>query len=168
MGIDDVTAVDTAPPESPASDFGRWVRPHVSAMLRLATRLVTTPADRDDVVQEALTAAWRKWQSYDASRGTPQAWLLGIVADQARKARRRRPTELVDVAVLTDRPADVDLERAVRALPARQRLSVELHYFLDLPVAEVAAVMECSVGTVKATLSHARSRLQRELGEDFR
>ncbi len=46
-------------------------------------------------------------------------------------------------------------------------MAVELHYFLDLPVAEVATAMGCSTGTVKATLSHARSHLHRDLGEEL-
>ncbi len=149
-------------------DFTTWVNPHLPVMTSLAARLVTIPADRDDVVQEALTPAWRKRASFDDARGTPRAWLLAIVADQARKTRRRRrPVNLVVVPAHTDHPADVDLERAVRALPRRQRLAVELHYFLDLPVAEVAVAMGCSVGTVKATLSHARDHLHHDLGEEL-
>lgn len=152
---------------TPVGDFTTWISPHLPAMTRLAARLVTRPADRDDVVQEALTSAWRKRRTYDAARGTPRAWLLAIVADKARKTwRRRRLIGPVEVGAHTDRPVDVDLERAVRALPRRQRLAVELHYFLDLPVAEVATAMGCSVGTVKATLSHARSHLHRDLGEE--
>lgn len=152
-----------------ADEFTGWVSPHVSAMAHLAARLVPA-SERDDVVQEALAAAWRKWASYDAARGSPRPWLLAIVADQSRKfRRRRRDTLAVDgTGVHTARPADLDLERAVRRLPARQRLAVELHYFLDLPVVEVAATMRCAEGTVKATLSHARARLERELGEEFR
>ncbi len=170
MGREGVSAVHTAPAgaSSPVGDFSTWVSPHLPVMMSLAARLVIIPADRDDVVQDALTAAWRKRRSYDAARGTPRSWLLAIVADQARKTwRRQRSTELVVVPVHTDRPADVDLERAVRALPRRERLAVELHYFLDLPVAEVATAMGCSIGTVKATLSHARSHLHRDLGEEL-
>jgi RNA polymerase sigma factor (sigma-70 family) len=149
-------------------DFAGWVKPHIQAMAALASRLVGR-SDCDDVVQDALTAAWRKWASYDAARGTPRAWLLAIVADQARKSRRRRREVLQvgDPGAHLDRPRDVDLERAVRRLPARQRLAVELHYFLDLPVTEVAATMGCAEGTVKATLSHARARLERELAEEL-
>ncbi len=162
--------MDQAPAEAagPLDDFATWVAPHLAAMSSLATRLVTM-ADRDDVLQDALTAAWRKRQSYDASRGTPRAWLLAIIADQARKTRRRqRPARHRQLATHTDLLADVDLERAVRALPRRERMAVELHYFLDLPVTEVAAAMNCSTGTVKATLSHARSHLHRKLGEAYR
>ncbi|TMK55831.1 MAG: RNA polymerase sigma factor, partial [Actinobacteria bacterium] len=50
-------------------------------------------------------------------------------------------------------------------LPPRQRLAVELHYFVDLDVAETAAVMKCAEGTVKSTLADARERLRSILGE---
>jgi len=59
------------------------------------------------------------------------------------------------------------MERAVCRLPSRQRLAVELHYYLDLPIADVAQVMRCADGTVKSTLSDARARLRTLLGEDY-
>ena len=147
--------------------FEEWVRPHLGAMAHLAERLA--PGDGDDVVQDALTRAWRRWGTYDAGRGTPRTWLLAIVADQSRRTRlRRRPTvELVDVPEREgSRDEDLALEAALRRLPRRQRLAVALHYFAGLPVAECAAVMRCAEGTVKSTLFDARRRLREELGDD--
>ena len=147
--------------------FADWVRPHLSAMTHLAARLA--PGDGDDVVQDALTRAWRRWGTYDAARGTPRTWLLAIVADQSRRTRlRRRPTvELVDgPAPEVRREDDLALEAALARLPRRQRLAVSLHYFVGLPVAECAAVMGCAEGTVKSTLYDARRRLREELGDD--
>ena len=54
----------------------------------------------------------------------------------------------------------IDLERAVAKLPARMRLAVDCVYFVDLTVADTAAVMGVSEGTVKSTLSDARARLR--------
>ena len=147
--------------------FEEWVRPHLAAMSYLAARLA--PGEGDDVVQDALTRAWRRWGTYDAGRGTPRTWLLAIVADQSRRTRlRRRPTvELVDVPAREgSRDDDLALEAALRRLPRRQRLAVALHYFAGLPVAECAAVMRCAEGTVKSTLFDARRRLREELGDD--
>jgi RNA polymerase sigma-70 factor (ECF subfamily) len=146
-----------------AGDFQAWVSPHLVAMTRLATRL-TTPADADDVVQESLVRAWRKRSTYDEVRGSAQSWLLAIVADRARRHRvRSKPPgqELVDLPTEgRDVSRSVDLERAIAALPQRQRLAVELHYILDLDVRECAVVMDCSQGTVKSTLFDARNRLR--------
>ena len=156
LARDDATAPDQA------DAFTEWVRPHVPAMARLAARLAPT-SDRDDVVQEALARAWRKRAQFDPGRGTPSAWLLAITADQARQARRRRPLAwLQSDAPGRVRSADerVDVEYAVSRLPPRQRLAVDCFYFVGLSVTETAAVMGCSEGTVKSTLSDARTRLK--------
>ena len=54
----------------------------------------------------------------------------------------------------------MDVEYAVASLPQRQRLAVDCFYFVGLSVAETAAVMQCSQGTVKSTLFDARQRLR--------
>jgi RNA polymerase sigma factor (sigma-70 family) len=141
-------------------EFGDWARPHVRAMSLLAARLASD-AERDDVVQEALSRAWAKRSQFDARRGTPAAWLLAITADQARRARRRRrpPVGFVPETV---RPVDegLDLEVAIGRLTERQRLAIDCFYYVGLSTAETAAVMRCSEGTVKSTLSDARKRLR--------
>lgn len=153
--MDVVSGVDRAA-------FEAWVTPHLPAMWTLATRLAG-PAEREDIYQDALLAAWSRWTTYDPARGLPLTWLLVLVADRSRKARRRlRPTaRLVDVAARPeDRDRHVDISRAVAALPRRQRLAVELYYTLDLTLAETAAVMGCATGTVSSTLSDARRALR--------
>jgi RNA polymerase sigma-70 factor (ECF subfamily) len=148
--------------------FEEWVRPHLAAMSHLAHRLA--PGEGDDVAQDALTRAWRRWDTHDAGRGTPRTWLLAIVADRARRAwvRHRPVVALVDDVAAPDgsRDDDLALEAALRRLPERQRLAVALHYFAGLPVAECATVMRCAEGTVKSTLHDARLRLRRELGDE--
>ena len=144
------------------TDFAAWVEPELAKMSRLAARLAPD-ADRDDVVQEALVRAWRKRDQYDQSRGTAATWLLAITADQARRARRRRrPYALVgEINVPSRSPDDrVDVEAAAARLARRQKLAVDCFYFVGLSVAETAAVMGCSEGTVKSTLSDARKRLR--------
>lgn len=158
MGVDDTRdgGLDTP------ADFAAWVEPELSKMSRLAARLAPD-ADRDDVVQEALVRAWRKRDQYNPSRGTAATWLLAITADQARRARRmRRPFALVGEITVPGRSLDdrVDVETAVARLSKRQKLAVDCFYFGGLSVAETAAVMRCSEGTVKSTLSDARKRLR--------
>ncbi|WP_241996258.1 RNA polymerase sigma factor [Kribbella antiqua] len=155
--------VSSAPPGDGAG-FVEWVRPHLPAMARLAARLAVG-ADRDDIVQESLARAWSKRSQYDADRGTASAWLLAITADQARKSvRRLRPVaELDDHDGPVSRPdldARMDVDHALATLSARQRLAVDCYYFADLSIADTAAVMGCSEGTVKSTLSDARARLR--------
>lgn len=148
--------------------FETWVAPHWSAMRRLAERLAGRD-QRDDVLQEALAAAWRSRSTFDSTRGTAHSWLLGITANHAKKAWRfTRRHEAFEEAPTAGTDSDgLDVQRAVRALPTRQRLAVELFYFVGLPVSEVASVMRCAEGTVKSTLSAARANLRDALGEDY-
>ncbi|MCU1690194.1 MAG: polymerase sigma-70 factor, subfamily [Jatrophihabitantaceae bacterium] len=154
-------------------DFAAWIAPHWPAMMALAQRLGER-GHADDAVQEALALAWRKRSQFDPSRGTPRAWLLALTADQCRRAYRRgtrTPIPIDDLgdrlAATSDTAVDVDLQRALTTLAPRQRLAVELFYFLGLPMAEVAQVMDCAQGTVKSTLSDARGALRTILGRDL-
>ncbi len=155
--------------------FTEWVRPHWPAMARLASR---SGSAADDILADALANAWRKRAQFDPERGTARNWLLAITADQRRKAWRQATRWLSRSTVLpedggpapagADATASVDLERALARLTSRQRLAVDLHYYLGLKLDEVAEVMRCSEGTVKSTLSDARKRLRALLGEDYR
>ena len=161
------------------TEFAAWVRPHWPVMHRLARRM-TGPDRADDVVQEALAAAWRKRAQFDQTRGTARVWLLAIVADQARKSMRRivPSIELRDDLLDTSNVGGVtgsddvsgrlDLDRQLSRLTERQRLAVTLHYYLGLPLNDIAEVMGCATGTVKSTLADARGRLRAQLGEDYR
>ncbi|WP_212754746.1 RNA polymerase sigma factor [Nakamurella aerolata] len=155
---------------SPA-DFQAWLAPHWAAMQRLAERM-GPPRDAEDVLQEAVTRAWQRRADFDPARGAPRSWLLAIVADQSAKATRRtwrlipaaEPADGNDAAAPTA-SADLDLRSAVGALPDRQRTAIALFYYLDLSLADAAAAMSCSVGTVKSTLWAARAALRDLLGE---
>lgn len=153
---------------SHGDDFNAWVRPHLPSMTRFAARLVTA-GERDDVVQDALVRAWRRRSTYDPRRGSPTGWLLAIVADQARRRRSRAALSLA----VSDHPTNlpgierrIDLERAIEMLAPRQRLAVNLHYFVGMDIATCAEAMGCAEGTVKATLHQARKRLHQLLGDE--
>ena len=153
-------AIDNPKLLDPAQ-FAEHVRPHMAALTRLAARI--GPAGmQDDVVQEALIRAWRHRSRYSAARGPFVNWLLAIVANEARRASGRVTFPLrVDRGQLAaDVDQRVDVEAAVRRLPARQRLAVDCFYFCGLSVEQTAAVMACSAGTVKSTLADARSTLR--------
>lgn len=145
-----------------ARGFSESVEPHLQTMLRLARRLGRDAAE--DIVQEALTRAWAKRAQYDGRRGSFGAWLLSITADQAYKSWRWhfRHARAVERRAGDDPSPEtfIDLERALSKLPQRQRLAVDCFYFAGLSIAETASVMKCSEGTVKSTLSDARSALR--------
>lgn len=152
-----------------ADRFAAWVAPWWSTMTGLALRMCDR-SDVDDVVQEALAQAWRRRGTFDARRGSARSWLLALTADQARRAARRRhrvatPTNSVDWLAVEQGLPDIDVREAISRLSERQRLAVELYYYIGLPVVEVAQVMGCAEGTVKSTLADARAQLRRTLEE---
>jgi RNA polymerase sigma-70 factor (ECF subfamily) len=127
----------------------------------------------EDLAQEALMKAqrdWRRISTYDR----PGAWVRRVALNASSNARRRRGREqralgrigAAEIATDDTLGADEELWRAVRGLPVQQRWAVVLHYVADRSIAEIAAVLECSEGTVKTHLSRARAGLARRLGEE--
>lgn len=174
--MEKATVQSVAPAEgdlSTPAGFTRWVEPHWQAMARLAARY---SPDAEDILQDALVVAWRKRGQFDPSRGSARNWLLAITADQRRKTWRRLTRVRFAAVELTPAQPDatpsldaaIDLRRALHRLPSREALAIDLHYYLGLGVADVAAVMRCPEGTVKSLLSRARARLRTILGKDYR
>ena len=123
--------------------------------------------DGEDILQEALLRAWAHRRQFDPNRAPLLTWLLTIVANEARRSRGRRKLSL-PIPLMASVPAiatdeRLDLESATTELPKRQRLAVDCFYYIGLSVAQTAAVMGCSEGNVKSTLSDARKRLRLEL-----
>jgi RNA polymerase sigma-70 factor, ECF subfamily len=125
----------------------------------------------EDLAQEAFLAAHRNWPRVSAY-DQPGAWVRRVVANLSVSAFRRRVVEaktLVRIG-LGERhrlpelaPADAEFWDAVRSLPRRQSQVVALHYLEDLPVAEVAAILDMAPGTVKKHLFDGRRELARRL-----
>jgi RNA polymerase sigma factor (sigma-70 family) len=92
---------------------------------------------------------------------------LGGAAGRSRRRRELAGEALPDRGYEPGESDAIDaqdeLMRALAALPPRQRTVLVLRYFLDLPEAEVAAAMKCSLGTVKSTASRGLARLEQTL-----
>jgi RNA polymerase sigma-70 factor, ECF subfamily len=126
-----------------------------------------------DVVQEAFARALRE-QGRFRGDGPLEAWLWRIVLNSARDmARRSRfadlsAHELAEIASLGGETSNAsDLREELRNLPERQRLAVFLHYYADLPYAEVAELLDVAPGTVAASLNAARKTLRHRIKEAY-
>ena len=124
----------------------------------------------EDAVQEALLRAWERSERGEQIDSLP-AWVTTVSLNLARSGLRRVLAERRARARLggTDagelEEADrLDLERALAALPRRQREAVVLRYYLGMDTREVARVLRVGEGTVKSTLFRARAALARALG----
>jgi RNA polymerase sigma-70 factor (ECF subfamily) len=149
---------------------------HRTSALRVATVVLGSAVDADDVVQTASERAWRAIAGVDLARGF-RAWYLRAVANVARNHRRgrwrRRRAELRVAARSADAIVDtvtaVEREVVVAALnrlDAHERLVIALRHFEQLTEREMADVLDCPAGTVKSRLSRAMARLRSELSTE--
>lgn len=121
-------------------------------------------AEAEDVVQETFVEVWRRASEFDATRGTPEAWVLVIARSRALNRRRARGSagRTAEAAALepgADAPLPDDLAgvaagrsrlaTALQALPAEQRKVIELAYFEGLSQREIAAHTGQPLGTIK-------------------
>jgi RNA polymerase sigma factor (sigma-70 family) len=164
-------AVEGERRQADARDFEAIVGPWIEPGYRLAVAMLRDPDEAQDAVQEAAVSAWR---SLDRLRDSNQAraWFLSIVANQCRSTMRRRWWGVVRLASREtaagsdpEEPAvnNLDLDRAMRRLSPDDRAILHLHYFLDLPVEDVARVMGISAGAAKTRIYRAAHRLRPEL-----
>jgi RNA polymerase sigma-70 factor (sigma-E family) len=157
------------------ADFDRFVAESTDGLLRTAYLIVWDLPEAEDLVQESLLKVAKRWPRVRRME-RPVAYARRILvnlalADASRRSRSRR--ELTG-ELPPDRPdaggdsSAIDrhdeLLSALAALPPRQRSVLVLRYFLDLPEAEVATALNCSLGTVKSTASRGLTRLEQTLG----
>jgi RNA polymerase sigma-70 factor (ECF subfamily) len=157
-----------------ANDLARLVERHHGPLLGFLYRL--TGGDRplaEDLAQESFLRLLRHIQQFEPSRPF-KPWLYAIAVNAARdhfkSADARRTESLADDFDAPDpsSPADTALAAeqwqqvadAVRALPLHQREVVLLRYADDLPLSQIAEVLNIPVGTVKSRLSLALGRLR--------
>lgn len=156
------------------ADFETFVSANTDSLIRTAYLIVGDVQDAEDLVQETLLKVAGRWHRVRRME-QPAAYARRILVNRAlddagRRTRRRR--ELTGEA-LPDRSDEADGPRAfdahdellsaLAALPPRQRTAIVLRYFLDLPEADVAAAMKCSLGTVKSTAARGLARLEQAL-----
>jgi RNA polymerase sigma-70 factor (ECF subfamily) len=158
--------VDTSPATEAAQRFEVLYRAHYSHIAAYASRRL--PARADDVVAETFLVAWRRFEHLPDDA---LPWLYGVarrvISDMRRSTRRQGA-----VAVrLAEQPAqgsspplaDSDLERALAALPERDRELLLLVYWEDLEPARAAIVVGCSRAAAATRLWRARRRLKAHL-----
>ena len=145
---------------------------HVPALRRYARVLTGDAWAADDLVQDTLERACRKWLLW-RSGSNLRAWLFTLMHHLYLNQRRGAPPlQTVDIDTLHEGLAAppsgtddaLDLERCLQRLPAEQRAVLLLVALEDMAYAEAARVLQIPVGTVMSRLARARARL-RELME---
>jgi RNA polymerase sigma-70 factor, ECF subfamily len=152
-----------------SGDVERCIGSEFERLVQIVAVVTGSVPAAQDAVLEAFARAWER-----EAKGTEfvhvAGWVVTVALNLARSGRRRQITERRARTRLASAPRDgpdvaalVDLDRAVAALPRRQRQAVVLHYLLDLDVATVSALLGVSDGTIKTALSRARANLAETL-----
>jgi RNA polymerase sigma-70 factor (ECF subfamily) len=139
----------------------------------LAIQILGNAHDAADAVQDALTTVLGQPAAYDAAKGPLKPWFLRIVRNRCIDVLRRqrvtddRVDEIADTAAGPERAAELAdrdrvLRKALAALDTDQRQIIVLRDYLDLPYAQIAAVLDIAPGTVMSRLHRARVALADE------
>jgi RNA polymerase sigma-70 factor (sigma-E family) len=156
------------------NDFDRFVTTNAQSLLRTAYLITWDLHTAEDLVQETLIKVAKHWPKIRRMEH-PVAYARRILVNDAldgRARHRRRRSELSaeqpsqnghvpDPSELID--THDELIAALATLQPRQRAVLVLRYFLDLPEAEVATALKCSLGTVKSTASRGLARLEQTM-----
>lgn len=156
----------------------RFCEQYAPAVCRFAAMAARTPSEADDIAQEALLRAVRRLSSFDARRGSMEAWLWRIVANAAhdhQRAERRRlalwtrlsgfwdsPAESVESLAL-DQIDNSNLLAAVRDMAPRDRTLLALRFGADLDLRAVGLALGMSEASAGRAVLRALEKLRTTL-----
>ena len=152
------------------SAFELLLEPLLDQAYRLACAMLHDHSAAEDAVQDASFRAWQKvGQLREGSEMRP--WFIAIVANQCRSMRRTRwwsvvrgePPERTSAAPEESVIEGLELRRALRSMDEAKRLVLVLHWYLDLPLEEIAAVTGTSVHAAESRLLRATQELKRRM-----
>lgn len=152
------------------ADFTAYVAARRGHLRRTAFLLCGDWHQAEDLVQTALAKLYVAWPRVRRD-GSPEAYVRKILVrahvDETRRPwrRERSSPQLPESATTAGLPVEERdaLLTALAALPAGQRGVVVLRHWVGLSVAETAADLGCSIGTVKSQTARAVARLREAL-----
>ncbi|MBI4367651.1 MAG: sigma-70 family RNA polymerase sigma factor [Deltaproteobacteria bacterium] len=154
-----------------------FARHHVR-VYRFVLRLVRNEATAEDLISEVFLDVWRQAGKFEG-RSAVSTWMLSIARFKALSALRRRPEQELDdetaerIEDLSDDPETAlakkdkgaKLRQALTALSAEHREIVDLVYYHEKSVEEVAGIVGIPEATVKTRMFYARKKLSELLKE---
>ncbi|WP_433389090.1 SigE family RNA polymerase sigma factor [Micromonospora sp. KLBMP9576] len=148
----------------------------LATLLRYAVMLTGDPHQAQDLVQDTMVRVqlnWRRVARADSPERYVRRMLTNQYVDWRRGSWMRRVLLRADPDDAVPAPADhaqhaVDRDQVwswLSGLPRRQRATLVLRYYEDLPDAEIADILGCAVGTVRSSISRALATLRAEYVE---
>jgi RNA polymerase sigma-70 factor (ECF subfamily) len=162
----------------------KMVHTYQRDVYRLALSILDNPDEAEDGTQETFLAALRALSSFRED-AVFKTWLFSIAINVCRSRLQRRKTrgrlqqilqslfhlrgeiEHPEAATMQNE-TDAELWSAIRSLDEKHRIPLVLRYYHDLPIADIAAMLNIPPGTVHSRLNHAREKLRALLKEEPR
>lgn len=145
---------------------------YLAGIARFAQRLLSDAGEAEEVAQETFLRLWTQAASFEP-RGKPKTWLYRIARNQCIDRLRKRRDASVDADELqsADRPSGLfarkqtaeQVERALQALPERQRAAITLVHYEGLDGHEACEVLEVSTEALESLLARGRRSLRETL-----
>lgn len=168
---------DDSPVIRGVEPFNGFYRREIRKVTALAYALSGSAAAAEDIAQESMLAAYRRWDEVGRLEN-PGAWVRRVIANQSVSTIRRRVVEANGIRRLAqqengviepDLPSDSEwVWTQVRRLPRRQAQAVTLYYLEHLTMPEIAQILGCSAETVSTHLRRGRATLEKYLSKGDR
>ena len=152
--------------------FTRAVERHQDMVYRVALHSLGTPQDADDAVQEVFLRLYQRAEPFDSPEHL-RRWLLRVTLNYCRDVlkspwrRRRVSLESLPELPAFQREEERVLYQTVMSLPEKYRTVLDLFYYEELSVREIAGLLHIEVSAVTTRLSRARAKLKDALGEGW-
>jgi RNA polymerase sigma-70 factor (sigma-E family) len=154
-------------------EYVEYVTARLPSLRRLAFLLCGDEHHADDLVQQAITKLYVRWRRLSGVEHLDQ-YVRTMVVRTFLDERRRPWSRVALAADLPDRPSGREdrveefmvLRAALARVPRRQQAVLVLRFLCDRPIAEVAAMLGCTEGTVKSQTSRGLETLRRLLDND--
>jgi RNA polymerase sigma-70 factor (ECF subfamily) len=158
------------------SAFDSLVLRHKDRIYRLVYRMLDGGSEVDDVTQEIFLKAYRKIRGFHC-RSSFSTWLTRIAMNHCvnyLRGQRRCRFFPIGIGDQESSPIKQQVEaecaekcekvcQSINSLSPKQRAVIILRYFEDHSCEEMAEILNCSIGTVKSRLFHARKKLKERL-----
>ena len=145
--------------------FAELIRNKLPLLRSIAGKIVNSPTDADDVVQNALLRAWDKRRSFSGKPDALSAWVIKIVISESynllrKKSHREKVLQYFSPETPEENTALEALDAAITQLPELYRDTIQIALLSNLTIEESSQILGCSPNTLYQRIHKAKNMLR--------